>query len=154
MRDEYRPRGERGYGPSRRSFLRRLVTGVIFIAILIAGGSAVYYLYMRGTGKDPVVELSDGLGVLADRFKGGKGEAAGEKLRDLGRYLEEHGDEIDKYGGEVERRLEDIKGVSEDAYLAAKRKIDEFREKKAEGRLEDEPSESPADGPAGEPPAE
>lgn len=148
MRDQYEPRGGRRYRAPGRGLLRRLVVGAVFAAILIGGSATVYYVYMRGRGKDPVGELSDGLGALADRFKDGKSEVAGEKLRELGRYLEDHGDEIDKYGGEVERRLEGIKAVSEEAYQAAKKKIDDFRGKKMEGKLEEEePAEESSEEP-------
>jgi len=144
MRDDYEPRGGRGYRSSGRGGLRRFAVGVLFSAILIGGAAAVYYLYLKREGKDPVTELSDGIGVLADRFKGGKGEKAGEKLRDLGLFIEKHGDDIHNYGDEVERRLEDIKGVSEEAYRAAKKKVDEYRQKKSDGKPGDELGEEPA----------
>ncbi|MHC4505951.1 MAG: hypothetical protein ACYTFI_21865, partial [Planctomycetota bacterium] len=131
--------------------LRRFVVGVLFSAILIGGAATVYYLYLKGEGKDPVTELSDGIGGLADRFRGGKGEKAGEKLRDLGLFIEEHGDDIHNYGDEVERRLEDIKGVSEEAYRAAKKKVDDFRQKKSDGKPDAEPGEQPQDGSPEEP---
>ncbi len=144
MRDDYGPRRGRACCSPGRGGLRRLVVGVLFSAILIGGAATVYYLYLKGEGKDPVAELSDGIGVIADRFKGGKGEKAGEKLRDLGLFIEEHGDDINNYGDEVERRLEDIKGVSEQAYRAAKKKVDEFRQKKSDGKPDAEPSKEPA----------
>jgi hypothetical protein len=127
---------------------------VLCTAILIGGSATVYYMYLKGEGKDPVTELSDGIGVLADRFKGGKGEKAGEKLRDLGLFIEKHGDDIHNYGDEVERRLEDIKGVSEEAYRAAKKKVDEFRRKEPDGKPDAKPQEGSPEEPAGKPSTE
>lgn len=151
MRDDYGPRGGRAYRSPGRGGLRRLVVGVLFSAVLIGGGATVYYLYLKGEGKDPVTELSDGIGVLADRFKGGKGEKAGEKLRDLGLFIEKHGDDINNYGDEVERRLEGIKAVSEEAYRAARRKVDEFRRKESDGKPDGKPDEEPQEGSPEEP---
>ncbi len=131
MRDDIHGRGEGRPLPRRRGPLGRLVMGIVLVAILTAGGATAYYLYMRSRGQDPLGEAVSGLDGLADKLKGGRGEGAGKKLRDLGRFLKQHDGDIDGYADEVDEKLSKIREVSEEAYQKARRKIDDLREKKA-----------------------
>jgi hypothetical protein len=102
-------------------------------AIGAIGLVAFYYLHPRKGGKDPVTDLAEGLRVIAGEEEG----PAAERIRELGRFLEEHGEDIDGFAGQVDEKLSKVREVSEDAYLTAKKKIDEYRaRRKAEEESE------------------
>ncbi len=122
---------------ANRSCIGRLFAGILVGAVIAAVGVTAAYLYLEDKDRSLVDETVASLDALAGKFESGDESAENkskiaEKLRDLGAYLDEHGPEIDQYGVEVEEKLSKISELSEDAYRAAKEKVDALREGKSE----------------------
>jgi type VI protein secretion system component VasK len=114
----------------RSSPLLRLLKWTVLVVVLLGLVGTGVFLYMANKDSSFVDKTVNSLNEKADSLDGKDSDFAAAKLREFGAFLRKHKGEIGEYGSELDEKLSAIKEHSQEAYEAAKKKLEEYKEKK------------------------